>query len=95
MDTYLHKSTIKIPPVSQRILNQQPANPSLTSEATGRVHFKPELLGLAGDKMNGNKEKQFNGDESLPIYKDGDSIKGIVNILKTRVYWLIVCLDFY
>lgn len=74
------KPSAKIPPICERILNKQPANPSLTSEATGRVHFKPELLGL-GD---GKKLLEFDDDvdvvnESIPVYQDGDSLKGSVN----------------
>lgn len=81
MDASLRKKTIKIPPVSQRILYQQPANPSLTSEATGRVHFKPELLGLGEQKGFAAKKESFASetDESVPVYQDGDSIKGTVN----------------
>lgn len=73
----------KVPPVSERILNQHPANPSLTSEATGRVYFKPELLGLAliknktGDISSLSFKDTF---ESIPIYTDGDSLKGSVII---------------
>ena len=76
------KSTAKIAPICERILNKQPANPSLTSEATGRVLFKPELLGLGDGKRN---FKVVDDDvvaavnESVPVYQDGESLKGSVS----------------
>ena len=72
------KELIKIPPIGERILNQQPANPSLTSEATGRLYFKSELLGFFDEKQKEPSTSETN--ESIPVYKDGDSLKGSVNI---------------
>ena len=72
------KELIKIPPIGERILNQQPANPSLTSEATGRLYFKSDLLGFFDEKQKEPSTSETN--ESIPVYKDGDSLKGSVNI---------------
>ena len=87
------RKTIKVPPISgDRHKHQHPANPSLTSAATGRVYFQPELLGLASISGNGNgfkeetelqmiNESTF---ESLPIYEDGNDLKGTVR--KRRIF---------
>ena len=82
MDSSQHRESIKIPPVSERIINQHPANPSLTSEATGRVYFKPELLGLTDMAAMKNKTAEIavasETFESIPVYTDGDSLNGSV-----------------
>lgn len=101
-DNESHRRVIKIPAVSERILNQQPANPSLTSQATGRVFFKPELLGLAGKNFkepSREESRTFHNelittttttDESIPIFKDGDSVRGSVNKNSLSSFQLII-----
>ena len=87
MDASLRKEVIRLAPISQRLLNQQPANPSLTSEATGRVFFKSELLGLGSknkNKINSQIEEETKTEESIPIYKDGDSLRGSVTIYQIK-----------
>lgn len=85
------RKTIKVPPISgDKHKHQHPANPSLTSAATGRVYFQPELLGLASISGNENDfnfkeetELQMMNEstfESLPIYEDGNNLKGTVRI---------------
>ena len=74
------RESVRIPPIIERIFSKQPANPSLTSEATGRLFFKPEMLGLS--KQSNNRHNSTDDDsiesESIPIYHDGDSLKGTV-----------------
>ena len=53
----------------------------MTSEPTGRVYFKPELLGLA--EISTLKDKAIDvvamTGESTPVYTDGDSLRGSVS----------------
>lgn len=80
------RKTIKVPPVTAKHLHHQPANPSLTSAATGRVFFQPELLGLFSVSENEGNLKELSElqminettFESVPVYEDGNNIKGTV-----------------
>ena len=87
------RKTIKVPPISNKHKQLlHPANPSLTSAATGRVFFQPELLGLSsisegesGEGMNSKSKEESELQminestyESVPIYEDGNNVKGTV-----------------
>jgi predicted DNA-binding protein with PD1-like motif len=60
----------------------------LTSEATGRLYFKPDLLGFFDEKQKEPSTIQTN--ESIPVYKDGDSLKGSVTRQFTYMIHLFI-----